>query len=92
MSHYTVDQLRQRRLQRRSEHIRSEVNRLVWERQQLREEYIRVAGIYAKHLERIKVKAVKNLKAMQALHDRAVTELDGAPAEQDCSPAIAQET
>lgn len=92
MSHLTIAEIRQRRLQRRSEPIRSEVNRLTWERQQLREEYIRVAGIYAKHLERIKVKAVKNLKAMQALHDRAVAELGGVPAEQDSCPAVTQET
>jgi hypothetical protein len=90
MSHYTVDQLRQRRLARRVEPLKGELNRLNWERQQLREEYVRVAGIYAGHLERIKKKAKKNNNAMQALHG-LVAQL-GATAGPDSLPAVTQET
>lgn len=94
MSHYTIEQLRQRRNGRRVEQFAGEVSRLTWERQELREEYARVAAIYTRHLERIKAKAEKNLAAMQQLHDRVTgyAESAGAPAERDSSPAGPSET
>jgi hypothetical protein len=78
MSHYTVEQLRQRKTARRIEAFTGELSRLSWEHRELREEYASVAGIYSRHLERIKAKAQKNLAAMEALNTQVTACADSA--------------
>lgn len=43
----------------------SALKRLAYERQEIREEYERVSGVYARHLERLTAKAAKNVASLR---------------------------
>lgn len=65
----TAEQRRERRRDRLVAPLRSQLRRLTWERQEIQDEYRKAAEVYARKLEKLKVKAERNAAAMRQLAD-----------------------
>lgn len=67
----TVEEIRERRFERDKSYVLSDLNRLNWERREIREDYEKVSRTYVAHLERLKKKMDRHNQQMRNLAARA---------------------
>lgn len=73
----TAAQIRAKRRARLVDRLRSELNRLTWERSEIKDEYTEATRIYAAKLEKIHAKAARNAAAMAELEAEVQAHTDG---------------